>query len=61
MKKKQIPRYYIKKYQVKTLFRVELPHSWRLIYAMTTENYERRVLLLEVFDHKKYNRRFGYH
>ena len=49
IRKTLIPRYYVVKHGVQTLYRVELPHFWRLIYALLTfENDERGALLLEV-------------
>lgn len=61
LKCKAIPKYYIKKHNVQTLYRVSLPRNWRLIYTIQSfyEN-EATVLLLEIMDHKQYNKRFGY-
>ena len=61
VKRNQIPKYYIRKHKVQTLYRVELPHYWRLIYTLLTfEDGEQGALLMEVFDHDAYNKRFGY-
>lgn len=58
----QIPQYYIQRHNVQTLYRVALPKQWRLIYTFHTfnEGQKPKVLLLELVDHDKYNKRFGY-
>lgn len=62
IKRKQIPKYYIKRHNVQILYRVALPNGWRLIYTLTTfnEGKKPKVLLLELMDHDQYNKRFGY-
>ncbi len=60
--KSQIPKYYIRKHNVQVLFRVDMPHYWRLIYTIfTLKDHAKRVILLELFDHDGYNKRFGYY
>ena len=57
----KIPDYYIQKFKVKTLFRIELVDYWRLLYAIHTfDDIGIGILVLEALDHKKYNKRFGY-
>lgn len=58
----QIPPYYIQRHNIQTLYRVSLPQRWRLTYAFHTfnEGEKPRALLLELMDHDKYNKRFGY-
>lgn len=57
----KIPEYYIKKFKVKTLFRIELIDYWRLLYSIHSfDDVGIGILLLEALDHKKYNKRFGY-
>jgi hypothetical protein len=60
--KEQIPDYYKQKYEVKNLFRVELPLFWRMIYTLKKETNEIEIIsfVLEIMDYKKYNKRFGY-
>ncbi len=61
VKREIIPKYYIKRHGVQTLYRISLPNNWRLVYSIQAF-YEKEptVLLLELMDHKKYNKRFGY-
>ncbi|GKS66961.1 hypothetical protein YTPLAS73_05080 [Nitrosarchaeum sp.] len=57
----KIPTYYIKKYHIRTLFRIELIDYWRLLYSIQTfDDIGMGILVLDVLDHEKYNTRFGY-
>jgi hypothetical protein len=43
------------------LWKYDLPDGWRLIYTLSTPNkIEILAIILEWFDHKNYERRFGY-
>jgi hypothetical protein len=57
-----IPREYQLKYDVTTVFRVELPDFWRMLYTVKKESNEIEVLgfILDIVNHKKYNKIFGY-
>ncbi len=59
--KRLFPKEYIQKYNVKNLWKYNLTKRWRLIYTITEENELRLItIILEWFDHKEYERRFGY-
>lgn len=60
--KKLIPEEYKQKYGVTNLFRVELPKFWRMLYTLTNNENEIEIIafVLDVIDHKKYNKKFGY-
>jgi hypothetical protein len=61
IKKKQIPKYYIKKFGVNNLYRLKLDRKRRCCYTIVADHEGLKVIVLEVFpDHKSYNRRFGY-
>ena len=62
IKKKLIPKFYRKKYLAKNLFRVELPQFWRMLYTLRFESREVEIIafILDVVDHKEYNRKFKY-
>ncbi|MGI0069059.1 MAG: hypothetical protein ACREAN_02245 [Nitrosopumilaceae archaeon] len=60
LKREQIPKYYLKKHDVNAVYKVDLPGYWRLIYGITAIHGEKMALLMELFDHEKYNKRFGY-
>ena len=59
--KRLIPKEYIQNYKITNLWKYDLPDGWRLIYSITTPNkVEILAVILEWFDHKNYERRFGY-
>lgn len=60
--KKLIPQEYKLKYGVTNLFRVELPNFWRMLYTLTAGESEIEIIafVLDVVDHKIYNKKFGY-
>jgi len=60
--KKLIPKKYKLKYGVTNLFRVELPNFWRMLYTLTDGENEIEIIafILEIVDHKDYNKLFGY-
>ena len=60
--KKLIPEEYKIKYEVTNLFRVELPNYWRMLYTLTDEESQIKIVafILDLIDHKEYNKKFGY-
>jgi len=54
------PRGYIKKYEIKNLWKYDLPDGWRLIYSILEDKLMIINLILEWFPHKEYERKFGY-
>ena len=61
IQKKLIPEEYKIKYGVTNLFRVELPNFWRMLYTLTAEEeIEIIAFVLDIIDHKTYNKKFGY-
>jgi len=59
--KKLIPKEYIKKYIINNLWKYDLPDGWRLLYSITTPNkIEIISIIIEIFNHKDYERRFHY-
>jgi len=61
IRKKQIPKYYIRKFGVNNLYRLKLNKRRRCCYTIVAAQEGLKVIVLEVFpDHKSYNRRFGY-
>ncbi len=55
------PKEYVQKYGIKNLWKYDLPQGWRLIYTIIRENEVQLLsIILEFFDHKNYERRFGY-
>jgi len=60
--KNLIPEEYKIKYGITNLFRVELPLFWRMLYTLTDGETEIEIVafILDVVDHNKYNKKFGY-
>jgi len=59
--KKLIPKEYIKRYNIKNLWKYDLPDGWRLVYTVTTPNkIEIISVILEWFNHSDYENRFNY-
>ena len=56
----KIPKCYILAYNIPNLFRVQLSRGWRLVYSLTGKQDQKTVYILEIFDHKDYEKRFGY-
>lgn len=56
----RIPKCYIAAYGIPNLFRVELSRGWRLVYSLTGRQDQKTIYILEIFDHKDYERRFRY-
>jgi hypothetical protein len=54
------PKKYSKEHQIHTLFRFKLRSGWRLVYTVYGTKQEKVCTILEVFDHKEYEKRFGY-
>lgn len=57
-----IPEEYISKYNAANLFRVELPAFWRMLYTLKKDESEVEIIafVLDIIDHKKYNKKFNY-
>ncbi|MFA5887518.1 MAG: hypothetical protein WC852_02310 [Candidatus Nanoarchaeia archaeon] len=60
--KNLIPAEYKIKYGITNLFRVELPNYWRMLYTLTDGDTTIEIVafVLDIMDHKKYNKKFGY-
>lgn len=58
--KRQWPKEYIQKYQINNLWKYDLPNGWRLIYTVKGSETEIVATILEVLNHKEYDRKFGY-
>lgn len=61
IRKRWIPKYYVKKFGVNNPYRLKLNRKRRCCYIIAADQEGFKVIVLEVFpDHKSYNRRFGY-
>lgn len=61
IRKERMPKDYVKKYKINNLWWYPLSNAWRLVYSVVTpSNVEILAVIVEYFDHKNYNRKFGY-
>lgn len=58
--KKLIPKYYIRKHDVKNLWKYDLPKGWRIIYSIMNDDIIVVCLILEWLNHTEYEKRFKY-
>jgi len=58
--KKLIPKGYINKYGISSLYKYDLPGGWRLLYSLGKEGIEIIAIILEWCHHKEYERIFNY-
>jgi len=55
-----IPSVYITQYNAKNLWRVELTNYWRMLYTIKGDRIEVICFILDIIDHKGYDKKFGY-
>lgn len=60
VKKSLIPKKYKDKYEITNLWRIELANYWRLIYTIRSTEVEVISFVLNMVDHKEYNKIFMY-
>ncbi len=58
--KDRIPKEYIIQYAVSNLWKVNLSGAWRMIYTINGRKVEIIALVLDIMDHKDYEKKFGY-
>jgi plasmid maintenance system killer protein len=58
--KRLIPKGYKIKYDVENLWRMELANRWRMLYTITGNKLEILAFVLDIFDHKDYDKLLGY-
>jgi len=56
-----IPREYTVKYGVTNLWKLNLDRYWRMIYTIVGDEVRLVSIIIEVLNHKKYDRKFGYY
>lgn len=60
IQKKQIPKKYILNYDADNSWRIELANRWRLIYTITGNQVEIITFVMDIFNHRNYDKIFGY-
>ncbi|MFH1917260.1 MAG: hypothetical protein ABIJ21_08425 [Nanoarchaeota archaeon] len=57
IEKKKIPKMH---YAVQNLWRVELTGFWRMLYTIKGDEVQIICFILDILDHKEYDKKFGY-
>ncbi|MGH9877245.1 MAG: type II toxin-antitoxin system RelE family toxin [Nitrososphaerales archaeon] len=60
IEKKLWPKQYKKKYAINNLYRYRLGSNYSMIYTIVSDENETVCSILEVLDHKTYDKIFGY-
>ena len=60
IQKRLWPVEYIRTYGVTNLWKLNLDSYWRMIYTIRGSNVEIIAFVLDILNHKKYDRKFGY-
>lgn len=58
--KDRMPGTYVKLYDATNLWKVDLLGAWRMIYTIRGTEVEIVALILDLMDHKDYEKKFGY-
>ena len=58
--KRQIPSKYVQKFDVDNVWRIELADRWRLVYTINGNQIEIVTFVMDIFNHKDYDKVFGY-
>jgi len=58
--KDRTPKGYIRDYDVNNLWKINLSGAWRMIYTIRGSEVEIISLILDILNHKDYNKKFGY-
>lgn len=58
--KNKIPKEYIIKYDVANLWKVNLSGAWRMMYTIRGSEVDIIALILDLLDHRSYEKKFGY-
>ena len=58
--KDRIPKEYVRDYDVTNLWKVNLSDGWRMIYTIRGTDVEIISLILDIMNHRDYEKKFGY-
>lgn len=59
VKKDRIPKVLMAKHGLENLFVEDLPSFWRLLYTIVRDRGQRYIVVVEIVDHKAYDRWFS--
>lgn len=58
--KDRIPKEYVRDYDVTNLWKANLSNGWRMIYTIRGSEVEIISLILDLMNHRDYEKKFGY-
>tara|TARA_Y100000034_G_scaffold136158_1_gene211153 strand:- start:152 stop:526 length:375 start_codon:yes stop_codon:yes gene_type:complete len=58
--KSRIPKKYVQLYGITNLWRIELANRWRMMYSIDGNEIEIVNFVLDIFNHKDYDKLLGY-
>ena len=58
--KRQMPREYVQKYKIKNIWKINLAGAWRMLYTIRSTEIEVLAVVLDILDHRTYEKKFGY-
>lgn len=60
LSKNKIPKKYIKQFGINNVWKINLPDAWRMVYTIQGNKIEIISLVIDIFDHKHYEKMFNY-
>ena len=60
IQKDRIPKKYVQNYDVNNLWKIDLSGAWRMIYTIRGSEVEIISLILDIMNHRDYEKKFGY-
>jgi hypothetical protein len=60
IEKSKFPKFYVQRYGVNNLYKYNLDRANRLVYTLVADEKGIAVVVLEILNHKDYEKRFGY-
>lgn len=60
IQKDRIPKEYVRDYDVTNLWKINLSGAWRMIYTIRGSEVDIISLILDIMDHKDYEKKFRY-
>jgi hypothetical protein len=60
IERRLIPKVYMHKYDIDNLWKINLVSYWRMLYSIKGDKVEIMCFILDIMDHNRYNKIFGY-
>ncbi|MFH1450805.1 MAG: hypothetical protein ABIF92_02390 [archaeon] len=56
----RVPAEYVKLFEINNLWKLDLPRAWRMLYTIRGSEVDIISLILDILDHRDYERKFDY-